>query len=41
MGAVFETTGDYSIGYILLALTALAALTYTATKIRRRARLSR
>lgn len=41
MGAVSGTTGDYSLGYVLLALTAFAALAYTATEIRRRARLSR
>jgi len=31
-------TGDYSLGYVLLAVTAGAALAYTATSIRRRAR---
>jgi NNP family nitrate/nitrite transporter-like MFS transporter len=41
MGAVYGTTGDYSLGYLLLALTAFAALAYTATEIRRRAGLSR
>ncbi|GAA4097905.1 MFS transporter [Nonomuraea soli] len=29
MGAVYETTGSYTIGYLLLAATALAALVYT------------
>jgi NNP family nitrate/nitrite transporter-like MFS transporter len=38
MGAVYGATGDYSLGYVLLAVTAGAALAYTATSIRRRAR---
>jgi NNP family nitrate/nitrite transporter-like MFS transporter len=41
MGAVYGTTGDYSLGYVLLALTAFAALAYTAIEIRRQARLPR
>ncbi|HMG31989.1 MAG TPA: hypothetical protein VK585_17925 [Jiangellaceae bacterium] len=36
--AVYGATGDYSFGYVLLAVTAGAALTYTATTVRRRAR---
>ena len=40
MGAVSGSTGDHSLGYVLLALTAFAALAYTATEIRRQARLS-
>ena len=36
MGVVYGTTQDYSVGYILLALTAFAALAYTATAIRTR-----
>ena len=38
MGAVYGATGDYSLGYVLLAATAGVALAYTATSIRRRAR---
>ncbi|MFI6818545.1 nitrate/nitrite transporter [Nonomuraea sp. NPDC050328] len=34
MGAVYETTGAYTAGYLLLALTALAALLYTARAFR-------
>ncbi|MFI7230900.1 MFS transporter [Nonomuraea angiospora] len=29
MGVVFTATGAYTVGYLLLAVTALAALTYT------------
>ena len=38
MGAVYGATGDYSLGYVLLAVTAGAAFAYTAISIRRRAR---
>ncbi|HSK26200.1 MAG TPA: MFS transporter [Jiangellales bacterium] len=38
MGAIYGATGDYSLGFVLLALTAGAALAYTATVIRPRAR---
>ena len=38
MGAVYGATGDYSLGYVLLAVTGGAALAYTAISIRRRAR---
>jgi NNP family nitrate/nitrite transporter-like MFS transporter len=36
MGAIHGATGDYSLGYVLLALTAALALFYTAVVIRRR-----
>ncbi len=36
MGAIYGAFGDYSIGYVLLAFTALAALTYTWIVIRPR-----
>jgi NNP family nitrate/nitrite transporter-like MFS transporter len=38
MGAVYGATGDYSLGYVLLAVTAGTACAYTAISIRRRAR---
>lgn len=37
MGAVYSGLGDYSVGYLLLALTAAAACTYTWFVIRREA----
>jgi NNP family nitrate/nitrite transporter-like MFS transporter len=37
MGAVYSGLGDYSVGYLLLALTAPAACTYTWFVIRREA----
>jgi NNP family nitrate/nitrite transporter-like MFS transporter len=37
MGAVYGATGDYSLGFVLLALTAGIALAYTATAVRSRA----
>lgn len=37
MGAVYSATGSYTWGFILLALTAGAALLYTATVVRRHA----
>lgn len=36
MGAIYGATGDYSAGYLMLALTALVALLYTWLVIRRR-----
>ena len=36
MGAVHGATGDYSVGFVLLAVTALAALSYTWFVIRPR-----
>ncbi|MGD9527767.1 MAG: MFS transporter, partial [Pseudonocardia sp.] len=37
MGAVYGTVGDYTPGYLLLALTAAAAGIYTSTVMRQRA----
>ena len=37
MGAVYGAVGDYTLGFLLLALVALAALAYTALVIRPRA----
>ena len=37
MGAVYGATGDYSLGFVLLAVTAGVALAYTATAVRSRA----
>jgi MFS transporter, NNP family, nitrate/nitrite transporter len=37
MGAVYSATGDYSLGFVLLAVTAGVALAYTATAVRSRA----
>jgi NNP family nitrate/nitrite transporter-like MFS transporter len=36
MGLVYGATGDYSLGYILLAITAAAAGALTTTAVRRR-----
>ena len=38
MGAVYGATGDYSLGFVLLAVTAGVALAYTATAVRSRAK---
>jgi MFS transporter, NNP family, nitrate/nitrite transporter len=37
MGTVYGALGDYTVGFLLLALTAAAAALYTATAMRRRA----
>ena len=37
MGLVFGALGDYTVGYILLAVTAAIAALFTATVVRRRA----
>lgn len=37
MGAVYANTDDYSLGYVLLALTAALACVYTATRVRKHA----
>ena len=37
-GAVYGLLQDYTVGFLLLALTAAAAAGYTATAVRRRAR---
>jgi MFS transporter, NNP family, nitrate/nitrite transporter len=37
MGAVYSATGDYSLGFVLLAVTAAVALAYTGTAVRTRA----
>ncbi|GAA2558818.1 hypothetical protein [Pseudonocardia hydrocarbonoxydans] len=37
MGLVYGATGDYSVGYVLLAITAAVAGTVTTTVVRRRA----
>jgi MFS transporter, NNP family, nitrate/nitrite transporter len=36
MGLVYGAMGDYSVGYILLAITAAAAGALTTTAVRRR-----
>jgi NNP family nitrate/nitrite transporter-like MFS transporter len=36
MGLVYGATGDYSLGYVLLAITASAAGALTTTAVRRR-----
>jgi len=38
MGSIYGRTGDYSVGYLLLAVVALAACLFTATVVRRSAR---
>ena len=38
MGAIYGRSGDYSLGYVLLAATALAACLFTATVVRRASR---
>ncbi|WP_421743348.1 MFS transporter [Cellulomonas sp.] len=38
MGAVFDLVGDYSLGYVLLAVSALAVAWFTAGPVRRAAR---
>lgn len=38
MGSIYGRSGDYSVGYLLLALVALAACLFTATVVRRSAR---
>jgi hypothetical protein len=37
MGAVYGVLGGYTVGFALLALTALGAALFTATVVRRRA----
>jgi NNP family nitrate/nitrite transporter-like MFS transporter len=37
MGLVYGASGDYSLGFVLLAVTAAAAAAFTATAVRRRA----
>ena len=37
MGLVYGASGDYSLGFVLLAVTAAAAAAFTATTVRRRA----
>jgi NNP family nitrate/nitrite transporter-like MFS transporter len=36
MGLVYGASGDYSLGYVLLAITAAAAGALTTTAVRRR-----
>jgi len=38
MGSIYGRTGDYSLGYVLLAVVALAVAVFTATVVRRGAR---
>jgi NNP family nitrate/nitrite transporter-like MFS transporter len=38
MGSIYGRSGDYSLGYVLLAVVALAAALFTATIVRRGAR---
>lgn len=38
MGAVYGSTGDYSLGYVALAVVALAAAGFTATVVARQVR---
>jgi NNP family nitrate/nitrite transporter-like MFS transporter len=38
MGSIYGRSGDYSLGYVLLAIVALGAAVYTATVVRRGAR---
>jgi MFS transporter, NNP family, nitrate/nitrite transporter len=37
MGVVYQASGDYSLGYVLLAITAAVAAAVTATAVRSRA----
>ena len=37
MGLVYGSLGDYTVGYLLLAVTAAIAALFTATVVRRRA----
>jgi NNP family nitrate/nitrite transporter-like MFS transporter len=38
MGSIYGRSGDYSLGYVLLAAVALASCVFTATVVRNRAR---
>jgi len=38
MGSIYGRAGDYSLGYVLLAIVALAAALFTSTVVRREAR---
>jgi NNP family nitrate/nitrite transporter-like MFS transporter len=38
MGAIYGRSDDYSLGYVLLALVALASAAFTAAVVRREAR---
>jgi hypothetical protein len=38
MGSIYGQSGDYSLGYVLLAVVALGSAAFTATVVRRESR---